>query len=171
MKKASPDAPKSEQSHSFFDKFRSHPNNAKKPTPVTQGATTNAVRAAPNVPAERAQHNLPTPGGATRAAVPTGNTPAPGGVTRPAVPMAGNETRMPNGNVARTARDGSLRELHSPQNNMSIRYGMNGSRQIRVDQPDGSRVVLASREFRMSKGRGTSGHAPMTTEPTSTTAC
>ena len=52
---------------------------------------------------------------------------------------------MPNGNVARTARDGSLRELHSPQNNMSIRYGMNGSRQIRVDQPDGSRVVLASR--------------------------
>jgi hypothetical protein len=28
---------------------------------------------------------------------------------------------------------------------MSIRYGMNGSRQIRVDQPDGSRIVLASR--------------------------
>jgi hypothetical protein len=52
---------------------------------------------------------------------------------------------MPNGNLARVAHDGSLRELHSPQNNMSIRYGMNGSRQIRVDQPDGSRVVLASR--------------------------
>ena len=33
MKKSSPDAPKSEQSHSFFDKFRSHPNSAEKPNP------------------------------------------------------------------------------------------------------------------------------------------
>jgi hypothetical protein len=56
-----------------------------------------------------------------------------------------NETRMPNGNLVRTAHDGSMRELRSPQNNMSIHYGMNGSRQVRVDQPDGSRIVLASR--------------------------
>jgi hypothetical protein len=146
MKKSSPDTPQSGQSRSFVDYFHSHGNNAEKPTPDTRGATTNAVRTPPtqpaertpptqpaertppNQPAERVQHNLPTPGG----------------VTRPAAPVV-NETRMPNGNVARTARDGSLRELHSPQNNMSIRYGMNGSRQIRVDQPDGSRIVLASR--------------------------
>jgi hypothetical protein len=145
MKPSSPDAPKSDQSHSIFDRFRSHDNNAEKPTPDTHGATTNAVRTSPNLPAERAAPNLPaersTPNLPAERA--QHNIPAPGGVTRPAVPVT-NETRMPNGNVARTARDGSLRELHSPQNNMSIRYGMNGSRQIRVDQPDGSRIVLAS---------------------------
>jgi hypothetical protein len=143
MKKSTPDTPKSdqsqkpEQSHSFLDFFHSHGNNADKATPETHGATTNAVRTAPNQPAERTAPNQ----AAERA---QHNLPAPGGATRPAVPGV-NETRMPNGNVARTARDGSLRELHSPQNNMSIRYGMNGSRQIRVDQPDGSRIVLASR--------------------------
>jgi hypothetical protein len=137
MKKSSSDTQKPEQSHSIIDFFHSHDNNAAKPTSDTHGATTNAVRTLPNQPAERTPSNQ----GAERA---QRNLPAPGGFTRPAVPIA-NETRMPNGNVARTARDGSLRELHSPQNNMSIRYGMNGSRQIRVDQPDGSRVVLASR--------------------------
>jgi hypothetical protein len=128
MKKSASDNSKPDQPHSFLDYFHSHGNNAEKPTPTTRGATTNAVRTSPNQPAGRAQENAP----------------APGGGTRPAVPI-GNETRMTNGNVARTARDGSLRELHSPQNNMSIHYGMSGSRQIRVDQPDGSRIVLASR--------------------------
>jgi hypothetical protein len=150
MKKSSADTPKSdqkpEQSHSFLDLFHSHDNNAAKPTPDTHGVATNAVRTPANQPAERAPSNqaaerTPPTQAAERA---QHNLPAASGVTRPAVPMA-NETRMPNGNVARTARDGSLRELHSAQNNMSIRYGMNGSRQIRVDQPDGSRVVLASR--------------------------
>jgi hypothetical protein len=124
MKKSSSDTGKPDQPHSFLDYFHSHGNNADKSTPSTLGAATNA-RTAPSHAAERAQET-------------------PGGVTRPGAPI-GNETRMPNGNVARTARDGSLRELHSSQNNMSIHYGMNGSRQIRVDQPDGSRIVLASR--------------------------
>jgi hypothetical protein len=137
MKKSSPDTTKPDQPHSFLDNFRSHPNNTEKPTPDTHAAATNAVRTAPNLAAERTPQNQ----AGERA---QHNISAPSGATRPAVPAA-NETRMPNGNVARTARDGSLRELHSPQNNMSIRYGMNGSRQIRVDQPDGSRIVLASR--------------------------
>jgi hypothetical protein len=128
MKKSSSDTNKSGQSHSFLDVFRSHGNNAEKSTPNTRGTTADGGRTPPNQSAERAQENVP----------------AAGGGTRPGVPQ-GNETRMPNGNVVRTARDGSLRELHSPQNNMSIHYGMNGSRQIRVDQPDGSRIVLASR--------------------------
>ena len=128
MKKSSSDNNKSDQPHSFLDYFHSHGNNAEKPTPNTRAGTTNAMRTSPNQPAGRAQEN----------------TPAPGGGTRPAMPVA-NETRMPNGNAVRTAPDASLKELHSPQNNMSIHYGMNGSRQIRVDQPDGSRVVLASR--------------------------
>src|ERR1700722_5118445 len=119
MKKSSSDTSKPDQSHSFLDYFRSHGNNADKSTPNARGAMTNAVR---------------TPLG----------IPAPGGGTRPGVPR-GSETRMPNGNVVHTARDGSLSELHSPQNNMLIHYGMNGSRQIRVDRPDGSRIVLASR--------------------------
>jgi len=55
------------------------------------------------------------------------------------------ETSLPGGKVARTGPDGSLRELQSPSNNMSIHYGMSGSRRIRVDQADGSRIVLASR--------------------------
>jgi hypothetical protein len=150
MKPSSPGTPKSDQkpdqSHSVFDIFHSHGNNAEKPTPDTHAATTNAVRTPPNQPAERTPSNQPaerTPPTQAGERAPR-NLPAPSGVTRPAVPVA-NETRMRNGNVARTARDGSLRELHSPQNNMSIRYGMNGSRQIRVDQPDGSRIVLASR--------------------------
>ena len=164
-KKSSSDTPQSGQSHSFMDYFRSHGDNAGKSTTnqhaaTTNGATTNAVRTAPNQPtetnaattntvrtpatqpAERAQHILPAAGGGTRPGVPMDRPGVP--IGRPGVPIA-NETRMPNGNVARIARDGSLRELHSPQNNMSIRYGMNGSRQIRVEQPDGSRIVLASR--------------------------
>src|SRR3984957_20176088 len=145
MKKSAPDTTKPDESHSIFDRFRSHPTNTEKPTPDTHAATPNTVRTPPSLPVERTQHNLPAPAGITRPPVPMGSTPAQGGVTRAATPVLANETRMPNGNVARVAHDGSLRELHSPQNNMSIRYGMNGSRQIRVDQPDGSRVVLASR--------------------------
>lgn len=149
MKKSPPDPSKPdqkpEQSHSIFDVFHSHGSNTEKPAPDTHPATTNAVRAPANPPAERAPANLQTERAPPNQPVERAqrNIPAPGGVTRPPPPVV-NETRMPNGNVARTARDGSLRELHSPQNNMSIRYGMNGSRQIRVDQPDGSRVVLAS---------------------------
>jgi len=55
------------------------------------------------------------------------------------------ERQLPNGNAVRVGSDGSVRELRSPQKNMSVHYGMNGSRQIRVDRPDGSRVVLATR--------------------------
>jgi hypothetical protein len=55
------------------------------------------------------------------------------------------ETQLPNGNAVRVGSDGSVRELRSPQKNMSVRYGMNGSRQIRVEKPDGSRIVLATR--------------------------
>jgi len=147
MKKTSPDTTtKPEESHSIFDRFRSHPATTEKPAADTHTAAPNAVRTAPNPPAERtpvnqAAERTPQIQAAERA---QHSVPPPSGVTRPGPPVA-NETRMPNGNVARVAHDGSLRELHSPQNNMSIRYGMNGSRQIRVDQPDGSRVVLASR--------------------------
>jgi hypothetical protein len=55
------------------------------------------------------------------------------------------EMSMPGDKKLLVGPDGIPRELHSPQNNMAIRYGMNGSRQIRVDKPDGSRIVLASR--------------------------
>jgi hypothetical protein len=55
------------------------------------------------------------------------------------------ETRLPNGNVVRTASDGSVTDMHIAQHNMSVHYGLSGSRQIRVEQPDGSRIVLASR--------------------------
>ena len=158
MKKSSTDAKtdtnKPNQSHSFLDFFHPHGNNAEKSKPDTPGATTNAVRTAPDRPAERARENPPATAarGPTNepAARPPANISAPVGGARPGVPTAprvatGNETRMANGNVARIASDGSVRELHSPQNNMSIHYGMNGSRQIRVDQADGSRIVLASR--------------------------
>jgi hypothetical protein len=63
---------------------------------------------------------------------------------RPGVP-SGGETHMPNGNLVRTAPDGSITDLHSSQHNMSVHYGLSGSRQVRVEQPDGSRVVLGSR--------------------------
>jgi hypothetical protein len=142
MKKSSSDTNKSDQSsHSFLDYFRSHGNNAEKSTPNTRGATTATGGGAhPGVPL--GNETRMSNGSETRMS--NGNEMRMSNGNEMRMPN-GNETRMPNGNVARTARDGSLKELHSPQNNMSIHYGMNGSRQIRVDQPDGSRVVLASR--------------------------
>jgi hypothetical protein len=162
MKKSTPDTNsdtksdtnKPAQSHSFFDLFHSHGSNAEKSPPNTPAAGTNAVRTPPNQPAERPRENPPATAarGPTNqpAARPPANISAANGGPRPGVPTApgvatGNETHLANGNIARIATDGSVRELHSPQNNMSIHYGMNGSRQIRVDQADGSRVVLASR--------------------------
>jgi len=139
IKRSSSEPAKSDQSHSLLNFFHSHPKNEEKPTPDTHAATTNAVpdTHAATTTAVRTPSAQPTTRASENAAV-------LGGATHPAVPLL-NETRMPNGNIARAARDGSLRELHSPQNNMSIHYGMNGSRQIRVDQPDGSRIVVASR--------------------------
>jgi hypothetical protein len=162
MKKSTPDTNsdtksdtnKPAQSHSLFDLFHSHSSNAEKPTPNAPGGATNAGRTPPNQPAERPRENTPAPAarGPTNppAARPPANVSAPTGGARPGVSTVsgvatGNETHLANGNVARFASDGSVKELHSPQNNMSIHYGMNGSRQIRVDQADGSRVVLASR--------------------------
>jgi hypothetical protein len=63
---------------------------------------------------------------------------------RPGMPYGG-EARMPNGNVVRTAPDGSVTDMHISQHNMLVHYGLSGSRQVRVEQPDGSRIVLASR--------------------------
>jgi len=155
------------QPRSLFDRFL-HPGKSENPAPGPHPATPNPaasanpaasgsgkenkenpVRITPNPPAEPPRHELPGNGGGPR--------PAPGVLIGPAgAPRAGApdvprarvpvpETPTPHGNLMQIGPGGTVRQLRSPQNNMAIRYGMNGSRQIRVDHPDGSRIVLASR--------------------------
>ena len=60
-------------------------------------------------------------------------------------PPGSRETQTPNGNIVRTAADGSVMDVRNPATGMSIHHGPDGSRRITVDKPDGSRVVVPSR--------------------------
>ena len=162
-KKNAPDTDKTGQSPSIFNHLPWHKSEQVAPnthadTPAGGKApdvTPNPGRTAPIHPAEPAPHNLPggsgarlggpTPGPSARTPGPSARTPAQ--AANPSVrPIRSTpEAQLPNGNAVRIGSDGSIRELRSPQKNMSVHYGMNGSRQIRVEQPDGSRVVLATR--------------------------
>jgi hypothetical protein len=60
-------------------------------------------------------------------------------------PPGSIETQSRSGNIVRTAADGSIIDVRSPRNGMSIHHGLDGSRQILVDQPDRSRIFASSR--------------------------
>lgn len=53
--------------------------------------------------------------------------------------------QTPGGSMVRTAADGSIMDVRNPRNGMVIQHGLDGSRRITVDQPDGSRVFAAAR--------------------------
>jgi hypothetical protein len=59
-------------------------------------------------------------------------------------PPGSREVQTPNGNIVRTGPDGSVMDVRNPRNNMSIHHAPDGSRQITVDRPDGSRIFAAS---------------------------
>jgi hypothetical protein len=60
-------------------------------------------------------------------------------------PAGSTETQTRNGNIVRTAADGSVMDVHSPRNGMYIHHGANGNRQVLVARPDGSRIYASSR--------------------------
>ena len=60
-------------------------------------------------------------------------------------PPGSRETQTRTGNIVRTAADGSVMDVRSPRNGMSIHHGLDGSRRIMVDRPDRSRIFAASR--------------------------
>jgi hypothetical protein len=60
-------------------------------------------------------------------------------------PPGTRETQTAKGNIVRTAADGSIMDVRNPSNGMSIHHGLDGSRRVTVDQPDGSRVFAPSR--------------------------
>ncbi len=53
----------------------------------------------------------------------------------------GNEHMTSNGNVFRTRPDGRVSDVHDAQRGMDVHNGLNGSRQVSVTRPDGSRLV------------------------------
>jgi hypothetical protein len=59
-------------------------------------------------------------------------------------PPGSREVQAPNGNIVRTGPDGAVMDVRNPRNNMSIHHAPDGSRQITVDRPDGSRIFAAS---------------------------
>jgi hypothetical protein len=61
-------------------------------------------------------------------------------------PLGSTETNR-GGNIVRKAADGSVLDISSPKNNMTIHHGLDGSRRVLVDHPDGSRI------FAPGKGR------------------
>jgi hypothetical protein len=60
-------------------------------------------------------------------------------------PAGSTETQTRNGNIVRTAADGSVIDVHSPRNGMYIHHSLDGSRHVLVDRPDRSRVYVSSR--------------------------
>jgi hypothetical protein len=54
-------------------------------------------------------------------------------------------TQNPSGALVRTAGDGSVMETHDPKTGMTVQHGLDGSRRVTVEQPDGSKVFAASR--------------------------
>jgi len=61
-----------------------------------------------------------------------------------AAPAGSHELQQPDGSVVRKAADGSTLELHNPKSGLSIQHGLDGSRRITAEQPDGSRVFAPS---------------------------
>ena len=60
-------------------------------------------------------------------------------------PAGSTVSRAPNGNIVRTASDGSVLDVRSPAKGMYIQHGLDGSRRITVEHPDRSRVFVTSR--------------------------
>jgi len=60
-------------------------------------------------------------------------------------PAGSNVARAPNGNLVRTAADGSVIDVRSPAKGMYIQHGLDGSKRILVEQPDHSRIFATSR--------------------------
>ena len=60
-------------------------------------------------------------------------------------PAGSTVTRAANGNIVRTASDGSVLDVRSPAKGMYIQHGLDGSRRILVERPDRSRVFSTSR--------------------------
>jgi hypothetical protein len=114
--------------------------------PATNGAASRPVMTKTAAPVASAR-NLTSP---TRVASLVGSQPSGRAVpSRTFVghpgPPGSTETQNRNGNIVRTAADGSVIDVHSPKNGMLIHHGLDGSRQIIVDRPDHSRVVATSR--------------------------
>jgi hypothetical protein len=61
-----------------------------------------------------------------------------------AAPAGSHELQQPDGSIVRKASDGSTLELRNPKSGLSIQHGLDGSRRVTVDQPDGSRVFAPS---------------------------
>jgi hypothetical protein len=61
-----------------------------------------------------------------------------------AAPAGSHELQQPDGSIVRKGADGSTLELRNPKNGLSIQHGLDGSRRVTVDQPDGSRVFAPS---------------------------
>ncbi|HYM27385.1 MAG TPA: hypothetical protein VET66_04505 [Steroidobacteraceae bacterium] len=55
-------------------------------------------------------------------------------------PPGTRELLAPNGSTVRRAADGSILDVHNPKSGVYIQHGLDGSRRITVEQPDGSRV-------------------------------
>ena len=60
-------------------------------------------------------------------------------------PPGSTETQTHNGSIIRTAADGSVIDVRSPRNGVSIHHSLDGSRRIVVEQSDRSRVCIPSR--------------------------
>jgi len=59
-------------------------------------------------------------------------------------PPGSTETNH-NGNIVRTAADGSVLDIRNPRNGMTIHNSLSGSRQVMVEQPGRSRVFVTQR--------------------------
>ena len=57
-----------------------------------------------------------------------------------AAPPGTRQMLAPNGSTVRRAADGSILDVHNPKSGVYIQHGLDGSRRITVEQPDGSRV-------------------------------
>jgi hypothetical protein len=51
--------------------------------------------------------------------------------------------QSPSGTLVRTAADGSVMETRNPKTGMVVQHGLDGSRRVSAEQPDGSRVFSA----------------------------
>ena len=120
---------------------------AKRPTGPVNGA--NAAPANPNQALSNLANTAHAP--ANRFNVASLNNQSPAGravqsqmfLGHPG-PAGSTVTRAPNGNIVRTAADGSVLDVRSPAKGMYIQHGLDG-RRILVEHPDRSRVFVTSR--------------------------
>jgi hypothetical protein len=170
MNRGGPATPNTPQSHSFFNNLFHRNNNS----PAPAGSGSSGVQMPGHPTANSAQRGFSAPGRTAttqgRAGSPA-NAPIAGGSRAPIAthlastgptlgrpvhpqsqaflghpgPPGSREVQAQNGNIVRTAADGSVIDVHNPATGMSIHHGLDGGRRITVDQPDGSRVVVPSR--------------------------